>query len=297
MVKKNLYVYISLALLFLVLVGVGYYALQPKVIRVKASTTTSLYATGLLEYLAKEFKKVEPNVEISYIPVGSGEALRLAKEGEVCMVFVHAPSLEKKYLEEGIIEDGKIFAYNYFIIVGPKDDPAKVREAKSAVDAFKRIYEAGEEGKAKFISRGDMSGTNVRELQIWKKAGLNPKGKKWYIESGSGMQQTLIMANELKAYTLSDIGTFLKLKKDGKLPNLEILYANGTELINIYSVYLVKSCKGKEREMAEKFANFVYTHQDLIGKYGVDKYGQPLFYPAKGKEELLRKYWEELSKG
>ncbi len=293
---KNMYIISLTFLLLVILGGLAYYATQPKVIRVKASTTTSLYATGLLDYLAREFEKNEPHVRISYIPVGSGEALRLAKEGEVCMVFVHAPSLEKKYLEEGVITDGKIFAYNYFVIVGPKDDPARVREAKNAVDAFRRIYEAGEEGKAKFISRGDMSGTNVRELQIWKKAGLNPRGKRWYIESGSGMEQTLIMANEMKAYTLSDIGTFLKLKKDGKLPNLEILYANGTELINIYSVYLVKSCKGKEREMAEKFANFVYTHQDLIGKYGLNKYGQPLFYPAKGKEKILKKYWEELSK-
>ena len=293
---KNPYL-ILLALLLLALVGgLAYHSLQPSVIRVKASTTTSLYATGLLEYLAKEFKKVEPRAEISFIPVGSGEALRLAKEGEVCMVFVHAPSLEKKYLEEGVITNGKIFAYNYFVIVGPKDDPAKVREAKSAVDAFRRIYEAGEEGRAKFVSRGDMSGTNVRELQIWKMAGLNPRGKRWYIESGSGMQETLIMANELRAYTLSDIGTFLKLKKEGRLPNLAILYANGTELINIYSIYLVKSCKGEEREIAKKFEDFILTHQDLIERYGKDKYGRPLFYPAKGREEILRKYWEELSR-
>jgi len=264
-------------------------------LRVRISTTTSLYATGLLDYLADKYEATHPGVAIDFLPVGSGQALQLAADGEVCAVFVHAPQLEIKYIREGVLEEHRIIAYNYFIIVGPPDDPAGVREAANATDAFRRIYEAGEAGKAIFISRGDNSGTNVKELSIWEAAGLNPKGRPWYKEVGKGMADTLVMADEMRAYTLSDIGTYLKLKKDGVIKNIVALYANSTELINIYSAYLVSSCTGAERAQAEAFVNFVYTHQDLIGSYGVDKYGQPLFYPAEGKEEELAKIWEALA--
>lgn len=267
------------------------------VVRVRVTTTTSLYATGLLDYLADEFTKDHPNVRIEFLPLGSGEALRRAEMGDACVVFVHAPSLEKKYIEKGVIENGRIFAYNFFVIVGPKDDPANVKSAPTAVDAFKRIYEAGKEGSALFVSRGDNSGTHVRELMLWSLADLDPRGKSWYLETGQGMTETLIVADEKDAYTLSDIGTYLKLKKDGRLRSIVMLYTNQTELINVYSVYLVKSCSGKERRAAKEFAEFVYTHQDLIARYSVDKYGQPLFYPAKGKEDDLARAWEMLSKG
>lgn len=282
----------------LVLAGGVYHALQgSKPVRVTVTTTTSLYATGLLEYLAGEFKKTHPNVEIEFIPVGSGEALRRAEMGDACMVFVHAPSLEAQYIEKGVIGEGRIFAYNHFIIVGPPGDPAGVRGAASAVEAFKRIYEAGEQGKAVFVSRGDNSGTHVKEMSLWRKAGLDPSGRPWYKESGQGMAQTLIMASEMGAYTLSDIGTYLKLRSEGKIPGLEVLYTGGEELINIYSVYLVESCKGDERKAAEEFARFVHERQDLIGSYGVDKYGQPLFHPAEGKEDYLREAWQRLARG
>ncbi|HIP85118.1 MAG TPA: tungsten ABC transporter permease [Pyrodictium sp.] len=273
------------------------YTSYGKIVRVRVTTTTSLYATGLLDYLADQFYREYPNVRIDFIAVGSGEALKRAAKGDACMVFVHAPSLEREYVEKGVLEQHRIIAYNFFVIVGPQDDPAGVRGARSATEVFMKIYVAGEEGKATFVSRGDYSGTHVKELSIWRFASLDPRGRPWYRESGAGMAQTLVMANELRAYTLSDIGTYLKLKKDGKLPNLEILYANSTELINIYSVYIVKSCAGEERKYAELFADFVYNNQDLIGRYGVDKYGQPLFYPAKDKESDLYKIWLKLSRG
>ncbi|HIQ10355.1 MAG TPA: tungsten ABC transporter permease [Pyrodictium sp.] len=273
------------------------YTSYGKIVRVRVTTTTSLYATGLLDYLADQFYREYPNVRIDFIAVGSGEALKRAAKGDACMVFVHAPSLEREYVEKGVLEQHRIIAYNFFVIVGPQDDPAGVRGAKSATEVFMKIYVAGEEGKATFVSRGDYSGTHVKELSIWRFASLDPRGRPWYRESGAGMAQTLVMANELRAYTLSDIGTYLKLKKDGKLPNLEILYANSTELINIYSVYIVKSCAGEERKYAELFADFIYNNQDLIGRYGVDKYGQPLFYPAKDKESDLYKIWLKLSRG
>lgn len=267
------------------------------VVRVRATTTTSLYATGLLEKLAEAFQEKHPGVRIEFIPVGSGEALRRAADGEACMVFVHAPSLEKDYLANGILERHRFMAYNYFAVVGPSSDPAGVREASSAVDAFRRIYQAGEEGKAKFISRGDHSGTHVRELMLWRLAGLDPEGHAWYIVSGQGMAKTLVMADEIGAYTLSDTGTFLKLSLDGRIPGLEMLYTNSTELINVYSVYIVSTCKGAERRYAELFEDFVTgpEGQQIIKNYGVDKYHRPLFYPAEGHVDYLREAWERLA--
>lgn len=267
-------------------------------VRIRATTTTSLYATGLLDYLADEFRKEHPNVYIDFIPVGSGEALRRAANGDACIVLVHAPSLELKYMRQGVIVDGKIFAYNYFVIAGPRSDPANISSVASVVEAFKRIYYAGEEGRAKFVSRGDNSGTHVKELSIWKLAGLDPHGKPWYLETGSGMAETLLVANEEEGYVLTDIGTYLKLKKEGRLPNLVIVYSNDTELINIYSVYLVSTCSGEEREYAEKFIEFITSSrgQELIASYGVDKYGQQLFYPAIDKIDWLKSVWEELSR-
>jgi len=272
-------------------------------IRVRVATTTSLYATGLLDYLADKFvdrikEKYGCNTILAFMPLGSGEALRRAKNGDACLVLVHAPSLEKEYISKGVLTDGHIFAYNYFIIVGPKDDPANVSHSSNVIEAFRKIYLAGELGKAKFISRGDRSGTNVRELMIWNLTGLNPKGKPWYIETGSGMGETLLVANEFKAYTLSDIGTFLKFKSKGRIPNLVILYSNDTELINIYSVYMVSTCSGIEKSIANSFIKFLTGDaQELIAKYGIHEYGQPLFYPAKGKSEWLSKIWSMLASG
>ncbi len=268
-------------------------------IRVRATTTTSLYATGLLDYLAEKFSEKHHGVILEFIPVGSGEALRRAAGGDACMVLVHAPSLEKQYMSQGVIGEKHIFAYNYFILVGPASDPAGARGAGSVIEAFENIYHAGSEGKALFVSRGDNSGTHVRELMIWSRTGLDPHGREWYLETGSGMSNTLLVANEKKAYTLSDIGTFLKLKKDGRLPDLEILYMNGTELINVYSAYMVSSCSGREKSVAEEFIEFITSSegQQLIASYGVDKYGQSLFYPAQGKLEWLEEAWQELSTG
>ncbi len=282
----------------LVVIVASLLTLQGGPVRVRITTTTSLYATGLLDYLGDRFKRDHPNVELDFIAVGSGEALRRAKQGDACMVLVHAPSLEKRYMEEGAITEGRIFAYNYFIIAGPPSDPARVREARSPVDAFRRIYEAGEKGEASFASRGDNSGTHVKELSVWRAAGLDPRGKTWYMETGSGMGATLLVANEKGAYVLSDIGTFLKYSRDGKVPDLTILFEGGDELLNIYSVYLVPSCTGEEARYARAFADFVVVDaQDLIAHYGVSKYGQPLFHPAKDRLDWLRERWQALAGG
>jgi len=265
---------------------------ETKILRV--STTTSLYATGLLDKLAEEFKKEHPNVVIQFIAVGSGEALRKASQGDADMVLVHAPGLEKEYMDKGVIIERKIFAYNYFIIVGPKDDPAGIRNL-DPITAMKKIYMAGEKGLAIFVSRGDNSGTHQRELLLWSMAGLNPEGKGWYKDTGSGMAQTLMVANNMPAYTLSDIGTFLKLKD--KLTQLDILVSKGDIMFNIYSVYIV--AKSPNRDLAREFINYLISSagQKIIGNYGVKDFGQPLFYPAssKPKSELIEA-WKQLSK-
>lgn len=272
-----------------------YYYLSQQKITLKISTTTSLYATGLLDKLADEFSKRVPNVILQFIPVGSGAALRLAAQGDVDMVFVHAPNLEKQYIESGVLVNGSIFAYNFFIIVGPPEDPAGIN-GTSPVDAMVKIYEAGEEGKAEFISRGDNSGTHQRELLLWKMAGLNAFGKPWYIETGTGMSDTLLVANEHGAYTLSDIGTFLKLKSEGRLPYLEILVDQGDLLLNIYSVYLInpQMFPHVKYDLAKEFLEFVISDegQDIIANYGVNEVGQPLFYPARGKLRELKEKWD-----
>ena len=264
-----------------------------KQVVLRVSTTTSLYATGLLDRLADEFSKEHPNIVVQFIAVGSGEALRKAELGDADLVLVHAPSLERKYLEKGVIYGGRIFAYNYFVIVGPKNDPANIA-GLDPIEAMKKIYEAGEKGYAKFVSRGDNSGTHVRELMLWRKAGLNPKGKPWYIETGSGMSQTLMVAHEYAAYTLSDIGTYLKFSS--KLTELKVLVDKGDILVNIYSAYLVR--ESKNEKYAKKFIDFIVSDkgQEIISSYGGEEFGRPLFYPVKiASIEELKRMWNELA--
>ncbi|MCY0868130.1 MAG: substrate-binding domain-containing protein [Desulfurococcus sp.] len=284
-----------------VVAGVAYYKLTAgsEPLHIRATTTTSLYQTGLLDALAGEFRKINPNVVIDFIPVGTGEALKRAAGGDACLVLVHAPSLERTYMSDGVIEYQKIFAYNYFIIVGPSSDPAGVGSAKSAIEAFQKIYAAGEAGKALFISRGDNSGTHVKELELWRKAGLNPEGKQWYIEAGQGMGQTLVMSDERGAYTLSDIGTYLKYKKEGRIPSIKELFSGDENLINIYSAYLVSSCGGRERDMAKAFIDFIAGSkgQELIRSFGVQEYGGSLFYPASDKLAELAATWQKIAEG
>ncbi|MCD6508970.1 MAG: extracellular solute-binding protein [Thermoprotei archaeon] len=260
----------------------------------RVSTTTSLYATGLLDALAEDFGKRCPNVVLQFIAVGSGEALRKASMGDADVVLVHAPGLEKKYIEEGVISEGKIFAYNYFVIVGPKDDPAKIT-GLDPLSAMSKIYEAGEKGLTKFISRGDNSGTHQRELMLWAKVGLKPKGRPWYVETGSGMSQTLLIANEMEAYTLSDIGTYLKLKD--KLKELKALVIHGDILMNIYSSYVVTS--SDKKDLAREFVEYLTSEeaQSLIENFGLKEHGQPLFYPASSRPlDELYDAWKRLSK-
>jgi tungstate transport system substrate-binding protein len=273
--------------------GVYWYWLSTQRAVLRVSTTTSLYATGLLDALAEDFRRDHPNLVIQFIAVGSGEALRRAAMGDADVALVHAPSLEKRYIDDGVIAERTIFACNFFVILGPSDDPAGIR-GSDPVEAMKLIYEAGERGEAKFVSRGDKSGTHVRELSLWEAAGLDPRGKPWYVETGSGMTETLMVANEMSAYTLSDIGTYLKFRD--RLGEIEPLIEGGDALINIYSAYVVT--KGEATELAREFVEYLASEraQELIGSFGVAEFGQPLFYPASSAQPgELERAWNRLA--
>jgi len=235
---------------------------------------------------------------VVFIAVGTGQALRLAERGDVCGVLVHDPHLEKLYIDRGVLDAGVMFAYNFFVVVGPRSDPANVSTAGSAVEAFTRIFRAAEAGKALFVSRGDSSGTHQRETMLWKKAGLDPAGRSWYLECGCGMGEALLIANEERAYTLSDIATFERYKKSGRVGDLEVLYANSSDLytLNIYSGYVTKRCSGVERDLALKFLEFVYENQKtLVENFGVDELDRKIFFSAIDREDELKSLWNAIA--
>lgn len=293
-------------LIFIALFAIGLLGLQAielfleRETYLRVTTTTSLYATGLLDRLGEEFMESNPGIFIEFIAVGSGEALRRASMGDADLVLVHAPNLELRYIMDGVLIEGEIFAYNYFVVVGPREDPAGVNGLNDAVEAFRRIYQAGLKGEAEFISRGDNSGTHNRELYIWEAAGLKPMGE-WYIEAGSGMAETLRIADEKNAYTLSDIGTYLKLRSEGAIRRLEIHVSGDKLLINIYSAYIVNPDKisGVNYEAAKKFLEFLLSPQaqEIIREYGVEEAGVQMFYPVTDTDiEELRKTWHQFAK-
>jgi len=244
------------------------------------STTTSTQDSGLLDVLVPLFEK-KTGLTVKTISVGTGQALALAARGEADVALVHAPSPERKYVEKGKMQNRRLVMYNDFVIIGPEDDPAKIKGVPKAVDALKRIAET----QSHFVSRGDKSGTHLLELGLWKQAGVAPTGA-WYIESGQGMGQTLGIANDRRAYTIADRGTWLAFQKRISLP---ILVEKDKPLFNIYSVMEVNPANGPRVNVAggKAFADFMVAPdtQAVIKTFGVDKYGQPLFVPIAGKSD------------
>lgn len=248
------------------------------------STTTSLYDTGLLEGVGAKFGQ-EQKINVSFISAGTGLAIQHAQRGDSDLVLVHSPSQEFAFLQGGDGVNRKIIAYNFFMIVGPMDDPVEARGA-SPLEALKEIKEAGEAGVALWVSRGDDSGTHTKEKALWRAAGIDVakiREEPWYLEAAAGMGKTLQVANEKQAYTLSDTGTYLKYMKDG-LVFLQGLVAQGKELLNVYSVMAANPSQHPDANFqgAMKFIQFLVSQdgQDLIGGYGQEGYGQPLFCPA-----------------
>jgi tungstate transport system substrate-binding protein len=262
------------------LLGPNAQAADSKDKNVILSTTTSTQDSGLLDVLVPLFEK-QTGYSVKTVSVGTGQALAMAAKGDADVALVHAPSLEKKYLADGKLLNRRLVMYNDFVIIGPKEDPAKIKSAKTALAALKLI----EQSKSTFVSRGDNSGTHNLEKTLWKEAGIQPKGD-WYIEAGQGMGATLNIANERNAYTITDRGTLLALRNRVTLP---ILVEGDKVLLNIYSVMEVNPANGPRVNTAggKAFADFMVAPQtqNVIKNFGVEKFGQPLFVPVAGKKE------------
>ncbi len=244
------------------------------------ATTTSTMDSGLLDVLIPMFER-KTGYRVKPIAVGTGQALALAERGEADAVLAHAPAAEKALVEAGHVEHWTLVMHNDFSLVGPPNDPAGLKAARSTADAMRRIAEA----KAVFISRGDDSGTHKKEQSLWKAAGVSPQGA-WYQEAGQGMGQTLSIASEKGAYTLTDRGTYLALAKTLRL---DVLYEGDRSLLNVYHVMNVSRAKHPKvnAEGGKAFVDFMVSSetQSLIGEFGVDKFGQQLFVPDAGKSE------------
>jgi tungstate transport system substrate-binding protein len=270
--------FLTVAMLIIISLTTPVYAQQKTVI---LSTTTSTQDSGLLDVLIPIFEK-KTGYFVKTIAVGSGQAMAMGQKGEADVLLVHSPAAEKKFVAEGYGINRRIIMHNDFIIVGPPADSAKVKGIKMASEAFKKIASA----QALFLSRTDKSGTHVKEMDIWKKAGVNPEGEKWYQQTGLGMGQTLNVAAEKKGYTLADRGTYLALKKN---LGLDILVEGDAILLNVYHVIEVNPAKWPKVNVpgGKAFADFMVSNetQGIIKTFGVDKFGSPLFFPDAGKKE------------
>jgi len=251
--------------------------------RLRVATTTSLYDTGLWGYLEPMFED-EYGVELDVIYAGTGKALEWGRRGDVDVIAVHSRAREEQFVADGYGVERVPFAYNYFLIVGPEADPAGIN-GMSPEDAFTRLMAEGKaSSQVKFVSRGDNSGTHGKEKAVWASAGYDYEDVRglgaWYVEGGSGMGPILVMANEMRAYTLSDIGTFLAYRGD---LDLVPLVDEGDILLNVYSV--IAATRSEKAEMANKLVEFLTSEevQELIGEYGVEEYGRQLFTPCAGQ--------------
>lgn len=256
--------------------------------RLLVSTTTSLYETGLLDEIEKTFEAKYP-VDIQFVAVGTGIAIQQAKNGDVDAILVHAPSQEKTFLQEGYGVSRKIMAYNFFTIVGPQNDPAGI-SGLSATEALKKVADYGRSQTAKvWVSRGDNSGTHSKEQSLWKASDFNYSvisTEQWYASAGSGMGETLLKAEQFSAYTLSDIGTYLKYYEKDHLITLNSFIAEKQELLNVYSAIAVNQTMHKHTnfDAAISFIKFLVSEecQELVESFGENYYGKSgrLFHGA-----------------
>ncbi len=239
------------------------------------ASTTSTENSGLFSYILPMFEK-KTGVKVKVVARGTGAAIEMGKRGDADVVFVHAKEQELKAVEEGFFVNRHDVMYNYFVIIGPADDPAKIKGIKSTAEAFKKIAESSQ-----FVSRGDNSGTHTKELSIWKKVGIEPKGQKWYLEVGQGMEKTQRIANEKRAYALTDRGTWLATKDKDKLETVIVLEGD-SGLFNQYGVMAVNPEKHKHVKYKDAiaFINWLISKegQQAIASFK-DKNGNQLFIP------------------
>ena len=243
--------------------------------RLILATTTSTYDSGLLDFILPDFEK-QYGVAVDVIAVGTGQAIELGETGDADVLLVHARAREDAFMEAGHGTRREDVMYNDFVIIGPPDDPAGIRGQTDAAAAFQMIAAA----EAPFVSRGDDSGTHIKEKELWAAAGLEPSGD-WYISAGQGMGAVLTMANEQLAYTLSDRATYLARALEGL--DLEILVEGDPILFNPYGVMAVNPDKGAhiQAELANQFIDWIISvpTQEMIGQFGIEEFGSPLFTP------------------
>ena len=257
--------------------------------RIRCASTTSTQNSGLFDYILPIFEK-KTGIKVDIIAVGTGAAIEIGRRGDADVVFVHAKEQELKAVEEGYFVNRHDVMYNDFVVIGPSNDPAKTKGMKSAPEVFKKIAESS----AFFVSRGDNSGTHTKELSLWKKANIDPKGgsrkgnevhlthlQKWYLEVGQGMEKTQRIANEKRAYTLTDRGTWLATKDKDKLEMVIVLEGDSI-LFNQYGVMAVNPQRHKHVKYKEamEFISWIISKegQDAVASFR-DKHGNQLFIP------------------
>ncbi len=247
---------------------------KPKTGDVILATTTSTYDSGLLDALTALFEE-ESGCTLKTIAVGSGQAMAMGRRGEADVLLVHSPAAEEEFMKQGYGSSRRRVMHNDFVLLGPASDPAGVRGMSSISKAFQALSSR----QALFVSRSDDSGTHAREKAVWREASLTPSGK-WYIETGTGMGKTLMVASEKEAYTLADRGTFLSLRSTLQL---QILVEGDDLLNNVYHVIEIDAGRFPDvnHEGARAFADFLLSPgtQELIRTFGVEEHGMPLFHP------------------
>lgn len=244
--------------------------------RIILSTTTSTQDSGLLDYILPVFEE-ETGIEVDVIAVGTGKALQMGKDGEADILLVHAKASEEEFVSEGHGLERQDVMYNDFILVGPEEDPLELKTnfPNDILEGLKTIAEK----EAVFVSRGDDSGTHKKELSIWKEAGIEPEGE-WYLSAGSGMGDVLKIADEKQGYTITDRATYLNMKDT---LDLEVIIEGDENLFNQYGIIPVNPDKSDKinAEGAKTFMDWMLSEdtQKLIGEYGVEEFGKPLFVP------------------
>src|SRR3990170_484721 len=244
-------------------------------------STTSTQDSGLLDVLLPAFT-AQTSYHVQLVAVGSGQALKIGEQGNADVILLHSPAAEEEFVANGSGIDRRLVMHNDFVIVGPPSDPASLRTQPTLVDSFKAIFSSA----STFVSRGDESGTHIKELALWKNAGLDLAGKDWYLETGHGQGATLSIASEKSGYALTDRGTFLAYQSN---VNLEILVEGDPFLLNVYHVITVNPEKWPDVNLdgARAFADFITSPegQKIIEEFGVEQYGEPLFLPDANKTD------------
>ena len=278
-------------LIIIVAATIGAYGIieltKPQNQRLIVSTTTSLYETGLLDVLKTEFESQYNNVNVSFISQGTGLAIQTAMRGDANMIIVHDTARELSFLEEGYGVNRKVVAYNFFVIIGPANDPAKIA-GMFPIEALKQLKQAGEKGRIQWISRGDDSGTHAKEKQLWTTAGFDVKQLRempWYLEAGSGMTATLRLTDEKEnAYTLTDMGSYLNNYANGNIA-LEVAVEEGKDTLNVYSAIANNPEKTElvteNFDASMKFIEFLISDncQLILAEFGTEAFEKPLFNP------------------